>query len=108
MDQALLKPVVVEEDEGPSRGFRLRTSAGEDLIDLVHFDEVEADVIARLCRVAGVRSGAAQEARVSGPLSRSGDAWSRAFRLSQVGLEMFERLIQRDFHGPDIVGGVGK
>ena len=38
----------------------------------------------------------------------SGDARPQAFRLSQVGLEMFECLVYRDLHRPDIVGGVGK
>ena len=38
----------------------------------------------------------------------SGAARSQAFRLSQVGFEMFERLVYRDLHRPDIVGGVGK
>ena len=38
----------------------------------------------------------------------SGNARSQAFRLSHVGLEMFERLVYRDLHRPDIVGGIGK
>ena len=36
---------------------------------------------------------------------RTGD---KLAALSQVGLEMFERLVYRDLHRPDIVGGVGK
>jgi hypothetical protein len=41
VDPVLFEPVVIKEDEGPSRGLRLSAPAGKDAVELVDFDEVE-------------------------------------------------------------------
>ena len=78
----------------------------------MHADElpISAAVVRDLVGAQFPDWGRLPVSRVDSPgtvnaIFRTGD---KLAALSQVGLEMFKRLVYRDLQRPDIVGGVGK